>query len=82
MARPDLVFVHGRARRKLLGVSQAVFAKFLGVGIKTVCSWEQGKNRPSDMASRFLDEIGHNRAYWRKRLRESIRVKKLAATAS
>jgi DNA-binding transcriptional regulator YiaG len=64
-----------KAVRDLLGVSQGVFAKFLGVAIKTVCSWEQGVNTPSDMACRFLDEIKANPKYWRKRLNESVRLK-------
>ena len=43
--------------RKLLGASQSIFARFLGVTAKTVQSWEQGQSTPSDMACRFLDEI-------------------------
>lgn len=64
-----------KSTRKLLAASQGVFAQFLGVSVKTVCAWEQGRIAPSDMACRFLDEIGRNPEYWRKRLRESIRVK-------
>jgi DNA-binding transcriptional regulator YiaG len=64
------------AVRDLLAVSQGVFAKFLGVGVKTVSSWEQGVNTPSDMAYRFLDEIEANPNYWRKPLRDSARVKR------
>lgn len=65
-----------KAVRDLLHVSQGVFAKFLGVGVKTVCAWEQGINTPSDMACRFLDEIKANPKYWRKRLKESARVRR------
>src|SRR5713101_1327770 len=43
--------------RKLLRVSQAVFARFLGVSVKTVRSWEQGIKAPNAMACRFMDEI-------------------------
>src|SRR4051794_31412950 len=32
--------------RKLLGTSQAVLARFLGVSVNTVRSWEQGKRLP------------------------------------
>jgi putative transcriptional regulator len=60
--------------RKLLGVSQGVFAQFLGVSVKTVRAWEQGKT-PGDMACRFMDEIQRNPKYWQKRLRESIKIK-------
>lgn len=63
-----------KAIRKLLGVSQGVFAQFLGVSVKTVRAWEMGKT-PGDMACRFMDEIQRNPEYWRKRLRESVRVK-------
>ena len=62
------------ATRKILGVSQPVFARFLGVSVKTVRSWEQGK-LPGDMACRFMDEIQRNPDFWRKRLGESIKVK-------
>ena len=63
------------AIRKLLGASQAVFAKFLGTSIKTVRAWEQGINPPKEMACRFMDEIQRNPEYWRNRLRESVVVK-------
>ena len=55
--------------RELLGASQAVFAQFLGVSTRTVHSWEQGINQPSEMASRFMDEIRRDPKYWQKRLR-------------
>ena len=55
---PDLV----RETRKILGASQAMFAKFLGVKTRTVQHWEQGLVIPSDMACRFMDEIRNNPA--------------------
>ena len=64
-----------KSTRKLLAVSQGVFAQFLGVSVKTVSAWEQGRIAVGDMACRFMDEIQRNPEYWRKRLRESIRVK-------
>src|SRR5579884_3528942 len=39
---PELV----KRTRKLLRVSQALFARFLGISPKTVRSWEQGVNTP------------------------------------
>lgn len=66
-----------KSTRKLLSASQGMFAKFLGVSIKTVRAWEQGTNTPSDMACRFMDEIRRNPDYWRSRLRESVRVKEV-----
>ena len=68
---PDMV----KATRRLLRVSQAVFAQFLGVKASTVRSWEQGRTPPKDIACRFMDEIQRNPEYWRNRLRESIKVK-------
>jgi len=56
--------------RKMLGASQVVFARFLGVSPKTVRAWEQGRNTPNDMASRFMDEIRADPDRWRSRLRD------------
>ncbi len=64
-----------KSTRDLLGVSQAVFAKFLGVSTRTVRSWEQGVNTPSDMAGRFMDEIRLNPQYWVERLRSVVTAK-------
>lgn len=60
--------------RKQLNASQALFAQFLGVSVKTVRAWEQGKTL-SDMACRFIDEIDRNPEYWRRRLKESIKIR-------
>src|SRR6516165_8483256 len=43
--------------RALLGASQAIFARFLGVSVQTIRAWEQGVNTPNGMACRFMDEI-------------------------
>lgn len=64
-----------KATRKLLMVSQGLFAQFLGVSVRSIRAWEQGENTPSEMACRFMDEIHKNPEYWRKRLRESIKIK-------
>lgn len=63
------------ATRDLMAVSQGMFAKFLGVSPATIRAWEQGSKEPSDMAKRFLDEIRRNPDYWRKRMRESVKLK-------
>jgi putative transcriptional regulator len=63
-----------KAVRKLLMVSQVLFAQFLGVSVKAVRAWEQGK-KPSDIACRFMDEIQRNPDYWRKRLKQSVKIK-------
>lgn len=57
--------------RKALGVSQAVFADFLGVSAGALRSWEQGNQKPSRIASRFIDEIRQDPGYWLKRLRKA-----------
>ena len=63
---PQLV----KSTRKTLGISQPLFARFLGVSAKTVRSWEQGVNIPSNMACRFMDEIRRAPSHWAARVRE------------
>ena len=65
---PQLV----KKTRRLLKVSQTLFARFLGVSPQTVRSWEQGINTPSLMACRFMDEIRHSPDYWIKRLQAAV----------
>jgi putative transcriptional regulator len=60
-----------RSVRRLLGLSQPLFADFLSVDASTVRSWEQGTRLPSMIARRFMDEITLNPEYWRGRLRAS-----------
>lgn len=71
---PNLV----KLTRNGLGVSQALFAQFLGVSPKTVRSWEQGINTPNDMACRFMDEIRCDPAHWKGRLMKLATVKEPA----
>lgn len=40
--------------RKNTGLTQMLFAKFMGVSIKTVESWEAGRNHPEGAACRLL----------------------------
>jgi putative transcriptional regulator len=61
-----------RGVRERLGVSQALFARFLGCSANTVRAWEQGVNTPHPMARRFLDEIRRDPEYWRRRLRDAV----------
>ena len=46
-----------RAIRTSTGLSQRLFANYLGVSVKTVEAWEAGVNRPSGAASRILNMI-------------------------
>ena len=64
-----------KATRKVLQTSQGIFAQFIGVKVSSVQKWEQGRQEPSAMACRFMDEIQRNPEYWRDRLRDSIKVK-------
>lgn len=43
-----------QAIRKSTGLSQRLFAGYMGVSDKTVEAWEAGKNHPSGAASRLL----------------------------
>lgn len=40
--------------RKNAGMTQMLFAKFLGVSLKTVEAWEAGRNHPNGTACRLL----------------------------
>ena len=57
-----------RRVRGLLGMSQVLFARFLGVDANTVRSWEQGTRPPSPIARRFMDEIEGDPEHWRRRI--------------
>jgi putative transcriptional regulator len=56
--------------RKLLGASQEVFARFLGVSASAVQDWEQGTKPPRGSACRLMDEIRANPEYWIRRLEQ------------
>ena len=43
--------------RAKTGLSQPLFAMALGVSVKTLESWEQGRNVPSGSAARLLEII-------------------------
>ena len=61
-----------RVRRGVLKASQALFAQFLGVSVKTVRAWEQGTRRVPPIACRFMDEIVANPALWTRRIEQSV----------
>jgi putative transcriptional regulator len=63
-----------KAVRNSLQASQGLFAQFIGVSVKTVRAWENGK-QPSDMACRFLEEIRHSPKFWQGRLRDCLQAK-------
>lgn len=43
-----------KAIRKNTGLTQVVFAKYMGVSVKTVEAWEAGRNHPEGTACRLL----------------------------
>jgi DNA-binding transcriptional regulator YiaG len=63
-----------KATRKLIRASQDIFAQFLGVSPGALRAWEQGRQPPPDMACRFMDEIQRNPDYFRRIMREAVRV--------
>jgi len=44
-----------KAIRAQKGMTQSIFAKTLGVSIKTIEAWEAGTSKPSGTASRLLE---------------------------
>ena len=48
------------ALRGRMNVSQAVFAKFLNISVKTVQSWEQGIGHPSGASLKLLSIAKRN----------------------
>ena len=54
-----------RRARRLVGVSQPVFAQLLGVSAALVRAWECGQRTPSPLARRLLDQVNANPTAWR-----------------
>lgn len=70
-----------RDLRERLGVSQALFAKLLGVSQKLVEAWEGGTRKPSTMACRLLEAISREPSRYtvrttRKKLPASLKSPK------
>jgi DNA-binding transcriptional regulator YiaG len=55
-----------RRTRGMVGVSQPVFARMLGVSAALVRSWECGQRKPAPIARRLLDLIRANPSNWRE----------------
>jgi putative transcriptional regulator len=72
---PPLTPAEVRGIRESLGLSQPVFADFLGTSPSTVRSWEQGQKPPSPMARRFLGLIASDPPYWKSRFRSMVRTR-------
>lgn len=52
-----------KAIRASVGMTQAVFAKYMGVSVKTVEAWEAGRNHPDGAACRLLSITRANPAF-------------------
>ena len=72
---PRLTPADVRQVRESLGLSQPVFADFLGTSTATVRSWEQGQKPPSPMARRFLGLIAADPPYWKSQFRAMVRTR-------
>ena len=52
--------------RKKTGLSQVVFAGSLGVSLKTVEAWENGRNKPEGASRRLLEVIRDDSEFLRR----------------
>ncbi len=64
-----------KAARRILGVSQPIFAQFLGMSVSAVRSWERGENAPEGGACRLMDEITASPDHFKERLRSMMKPK-------
>ena len=55
-----------KAIRLQQNMSQRLFAKALGVSVKTVEAWEMGVNRPSGIANRMLEFLTHDNSLFER----------------
>ena len=60
--------------RESFGLSQALFAQYLGVGTRTLQDWEQGVRAPAGAVLRVIEEMTDRPDYWLQRLREKTEV--------
>lgn len=55
-----------RSIRNSTGLTQIMFAKFMGVSVKTVEAWEAGRNHPEGAACRLLSMTRSDPAFPQK----------------
>ena len=58
--------------RQEFGMSQSMFAKFMGVSVNTLQNWEQGRRQPSGAARVLLTIAYRQPALFRETLAESF----------
>ncbi len=63
-----------KAIRLRLGVSQALFAEYLGVSSSTLQDWEQGRHEVTGPVCRLLGEMMGDIPAWSKRLKDLATV--------
>ena len=80
LAVPELAPEEIRSIRESLGLSQVLFAEFLGASASSVRGWERGAKHPSAMGRRFLDAIRTDPVYWRAKLQTVVTSKKKVVT--
>ncbi len=54
---PEITSAEIKDIRLSFGMTQATFAKAIGVSVKTVEAWESGTNKPIGIARRFLSVL-------------------------
>ena len=69
---PELSAADIKAIRETVGVSQPLFARFLGVSPQVVKAWEQGRRRAVGAARRLLADMRDHAGHWRERVREEM----------
>ena len=63
---PELTSSEIKDIRLRFGMTQATFAKAIGVSAKTVEAWEAGTNKPIGIAKRFLSIIKTDPDFFKK----------------
>lgn len=58
--------------RKNLKASQAVFAMFIQVPLRTLQEWEQGRAQVSGIAARLIGDMMFNADYWNVQFRDAM----------
>lgn len=69
---PDLTAAQVRAARDAVRLSQAAFARFLGVGVSLVRAWEGGMRSPKGADRRLLADMLAHPKHWRGRVKEAV----------
>jgi putative transcriptional regulator len=68
IALPEMPPEAVRSVRESLGLSQPLFAEFIGASASAVKAWERGAKKPTSTARRLLGAIRDDPAYWTAQL--------------